>query len=116
LDNAMIAPSLRSATKASASWATSSGRWQHRRRLASFGMSVVGQTRRFRDVRGMSDLHPATDVFGAGRHVAFGPESGSEQRQRVCDRLPSRSVQPTTTNSSRLRHFDLTQIPRSPGA
>ena len=31
------------------------------------------------------------------------------------ERLPSGSVQPTT-NSSRLRHFDLAQIPRSPGA
>src|ERR1700730_6944613 len=35
---------------------------------------------------------------------------------RLCRRLPSGSVHPTTTNSSRLRHFDLTQIPRSPGA
>src|SRR6266478_2416688 len=34
----------------------------------------------------------------------------------MCCRLPSGSVHPTTTNSSRLRHFDLTQIPRSPGA
>ena len=31
------------------------------------------------------------------------------------ERLPSGSVQPTT-NSSRLRHFDLAQISRSPGA
>ncbi len=30
----------------------------------------------------------------------------------MCDQLPSGSVQPTTTNSSRLKHFDLTQIPR----
>jgi hypothetical protein len=34
----------------------------------------------------------------------------------MCDRLPAGSVQPTTTNSSRFKHLDLTQIPRSPGA
>ena len=34
----------------------------------------------------------------------------------MCCRLPSGSVQPTTTNSSRFKHFDLTHIPRSPGA
>jgi hypothetical protein len=31
----------------------------------------------------------------------------------MCDQLPSGSVLPTTTNSSWLRHFDFTQIPRS---
>src|ERR1700730_2483247 len=35
---------------------------------------------------------------------------------RLCRRLPSGSVHPTTTNSSRLRHLDLTQSPRSLGA
>ena len=34
----------------------------------------------------------------------------------MCGRLLVGSVQPTTTNSSRFRHFDLTQIPRSRGA
>jgi hypothetical protein len=29
------------------------------------------------------------------------------------DRLPSGSVEPTTTNSSRFKHFDLTRIRRS---
>jgi hypothetical protein len=34
----------------------------------------------------------------------------------MCGRLPVGSVQPTTTNSSRFRHLDLTQSPRSVGA
>ena len=35
-------------------------------------MSVVGQTRRFPDVRRMSGLHPSSDVSGAGRDFALG--------------------------------------------
>jgi hypothetical protein len=38
-------------------------------------MSVPGHSRWFRDVRHMSDLHPASDVFGANRHFAYGPEA-----------------------------------------
>ena len=36
-------------------------------------MSAQGQTRRFRDARRMSGLPPTADIFGAGRHFAFGP-------------------------------------------
>ncbi len=37
------------------------------------GKSAKGQTRRFRDVRGMSGLPPTADISGPGRHFAFGP-------------------------------------------
>jgi hypothetical protein len=40
-------------------------------------MSVLGQTRRFRDVRGMSGLPPTADISGHGRHFAFVPEADS---------------------------------------
>jgi len=36
-------------------------------------MSALGQTRRFRDVRGMSGLPPTADISGHGRHFAFVP-------------------------------------------
>jgi len=36
-------------------------------------MSVVGQTRRFRDVRGMSGLPQTSDIAGPGQHFAFVP-------------------------------------------
>jgi hypothetical protein len=36
-------------------------------------MSDLGQSRRFRDVRGMSDLPPTADISGHGRHFAFVP-------------------------------------------
>src|SRR5258705_13824256 len=36
-------------------------------------MSASGQTRRFRDVRGMSGLPQTADISGPGRHFAFGP-------------------------------------------
>jgi hypothetical protein len=38
-------------------------------------MSVQGQTRRFRDVRGMSGLPQTADISGLGRHFAFVPEA-----------------------------------------
>jgi len=38
-------------------------------------MSALGQTRRFRDVRGMSGLPPTADISGHGRHFAFVPEA-----------------------------------------
>jgi hypothetical protein len=38
-------------------------------------MSDLGQTRRFRDVRGMSGLPPPADISGHGRHFAFVPEA-----------------------------------------
>jgi hypothetical protein len=38
-------------------------------------MSVVGQTRRFRDVRAMSGLPQTADISGHGRHFAFGPKA-----------------------------------------
>ena len=38
-------------------------------------MSVSGQTRRFRDVRGMSGLPQTADISGPGRHFAFGPKA-----------------------------------------
>ena len=38
-------------------------------------MSELGQTRRFPDVRRMSGLPPSSDVSGAGRDFAFGPEA-----------------------------------------
>jgi hypothetical protein len=37
-------------------------------------MSALGQTRRFRDVRGMSGLPQTADVSGRGRHFAFVPK------------------------------------------
>jgi hypothetical protein len=37
-------------------------------------MTDLGQTRRFREVRDMSGLPQTTDIAGAGRHFAFGPE------------------------------------------
>ena len=33
----------------------------------------MGQTRRFRDVRGMSGLTPTADISGLSRHFALGP-------------------------------------------
>ena len=38
-------------------------------------MSVLGHSRRFRDVRRMSGLPRTADISGAGRHFAFGPKS-----------------------------------------
>jgi hypothetical protein len=38
-------------------------------------VSALGQSRRFRDVRGMSGLPPTVDISGHGRHFAFGPIS-----------------------------------------
>jgi hypothetical protein len=38
-------------------------------------MSAPGQTRRFRDVRGMAGLPQAADISGPGRHFAFVPEA-----------------------------------------
>jgi hypothetical protein len=37
-------------------------------------MSASGQTRRFRDVRGMSGLPQTADISGRGRHFAFVPK------------------------------------------
>jgi hypothetical protein len=37
-------------------------------------MTALGQTRRFRDVRGMSGLPQTADVSGSGRHFAFVPK------------------------------------------
>jgi len=37
-------------------------------------MSILGPTRRFRDVRGMSGLTPTADISGPSRHFAFGPQ------------------------------------------
>ena len=37
--------------------------------------SALGQTRRFRDVRGMSGLPQTADISGRGRHFAFGPQA-----------------------------------------
>jgi 2-iminobutanoate/2-iminopropanoate deaminase len=36
-------------------------------------MTALGQTRRFRDVRDMSGLHPTADISGPGWHFAFVP-------------------------------------------
>src|SRR5258705_13836455 len=36
-------------------------------------MSQMGQTRRFRDVRGMSGLPPTADISGHGRNFTFVP-------------------------------------------
>src|SRR5260370_7950829 len=38
-------------------------------------MTDKGQTRRFRDVRGMSGLPPTADISGHGRHFAFVPST-----------------------------------------
>ena len=38
-------------------------------------MSALGQSRRFRDVRGMSGLPPTADISGHGRHFAFVPKA-----------------------------------------
>jgi hypothetical protein len=38
-------------------------------------MSGLGQTRRFRDVRGMSGLPQTADISGLGRHFAFVPKA-----------------------------------------
>jgi hypothetical protein len=38
-------------------------------------MSELGQTRRFRDVRGLSDLPPTSDVSRSDRHFAFVPKA-----------------------------------------
>ena len=38
-------------------------------------MSALGQTRRFRDVRGMSGLPQTADISGPCRHFAFGPKA-----------------------------------------
>ena len=43
--------------------------------MSGSAKSVVGQTRRFPDVRRMSGLPPSSDVSGAGRHFAFGPRA-----------------------------------------
>src|SRR6476620_3367847 len=45
----------------------------HLRPPVGSAMSAWGQTRRFRDVRGISDLPPTADISGPGRHFAFGP-------------------------------------------
>jgi hypothetical protein len=44
------------------------------------------------------------------------PPDRRSSRAPICDRLPAGSVQPTTRNSSRFRHLDLTQSSRSLGA
>jgi hypothetical protein len=36
---------------------------------------VLGQSRRFRDVRRMSGLPQIADISGPGRHFAFGPQA-----------------------------------------
>ena len=50
-------------------------------------MSGLGQTRRFRDVRGMSGLPPTADISGHGRHFAFVPNAdiGSDPMADVRD-------------------------------
>src|SRR3979411_402900 len=52
--------------------------------------SVVGQTRRFRDVHGLSDLPPTSDVSRSNRHFAFGPGP-------VISRMLSRRARATRT-------------------
>jgi hypothetical protein len=41
--------------------------------MSNFTMSASGQTRQFRDVRGMSGLPPTADISVPGRHFAFVP-------------------------------------------
>jgi hypothetical protein len=43
--------------------------------IITAAMSASGQTRRFRDVRGMSGLPQTADISGRGRHFAFVPKA-----------------------------------------
>jgi hypothetical protein len=55
---------------------TSASRWGialSRRSPINLAMSALGQTRRFREVGGMSGLPLTADISGPGRHFAFGP-------------------------------------------
>jgi hypothetical protein len=40
-----------------------------------WSMSALGQTRRFRDVHGMSGLTPTADISGLSRHFALVPDA-----------------------------------------
>jgi hypothetical protein len=57
-------------------------------------MSAVGQTCRSRDVCRMSDLPQTADIYGPGRHFAFGPladiaPTGAElERGYLCRNAP----------------------------
>jgi hypothetical protein len=67
-------------------------------------MSALGQTRRFRDVRGMSGLSPTADISGPGRHFAFGPNADIRQAVRLaweqCKRIRAQNGRDGATHSS----------------
>ena len=65
------------------------------------------QTRRFRDVRLMSGLPPASDISGTGRHFAFGPTTALSMRNKLREQKAWNSLnQLISLCDEERRHFE----------
>src|SRR5262245_20510472 len=89
------------------------------------GLSIVHVNRTVQELRRLGILSAkgsAIEIVNRAGLVALANFDGQylnlpqvlSHWQIIIERDYSRAVQPTTTNSSRFRHSDLTQIPRSP--